>query len=348
VNTKLCVVGLMALLMVPALAMAADPYALNGPPVRDFKDVQAFGIGEDGVAKAGSYITLTLLPGSSIATAECMACHPEQEAMLANTPHNSTAVECGACHFADAGDTGVSKCDKGVITPKKLILQRQSMACGQSKCHDQQYQELSSGKMFDFASCLNCHDPYKMIYGTMDQEVKEGIGHREVGHEHTHGLVTDRDKICEPCHSLKAGDSSELSIIHYGIMSMAPRLSGDEAFKVSNLTPTCIDCHLLQYVDEKGVDHENHKFSFELERSNQTCQIQGCHPDKEYAWVEEQVTRWQRMKKTVPYEINEVLFPRPPAPFTEAPVQTTAIVGFFAVVLLSGIAALRYQRRDEE
>jgi hypothetical protein len=338
-----------ALLLLPSVATAADPYALNGPPVRDFGDIQAFGIGEGGVVKAGTYVTMDLLPGTSIATAECIQCHPDRASMLANTPHNSTAVACGVCHYV--GSEEVSACAKFVVTPKKLILQRQSMACGQTKCHEQQYNELSSGRMFEFVSCLVCHDPYKMVYGAEDEEIREirsGIGHQEVGHEHTHGLVTDRERICQPCHSLKAGDSSELSVIHYGIMTMAPGLSSDEATKVSNLTPTCIDCHLLETVDEKGVDHENHKFTFELEADNQTCLIQGCHPDRNYEWVKTQVTRWQGMKATVPYEINEVLFPTPPSVITEGPVKGIAILGFLAVVLVSAIASLRYQRRDDE
>lgn len=336
-NTRTILTLMVAFMMVPTIAMAADPYALNGPPVRDFDDIETYGTSEGGVVTGGTYITVNLLPGSSISTKECVECHPEQNDAQASTPHRADAkkpVECGSCHYV--GNAEVSKCPKFVVHPAKLILQRQSMVCSEAKdCHAQQFDELESGKMFDYVSCISCHDVRKMQ--------PDATGH-------AFGLTKDvenGDELCQPCHSLKAGDSSELSVIHYGFAQMQKGLSAEVA-DTSNVTPACFDCHQLQDIDAEGNDVKNHNFAFELERSNKSCMLEGCHPDKEYAWVEDQVHRWQDMKANVVYEINEVLFPAPPAVLTVGPVRATFFGGLLLLIAVAAITIVAYQRRDEQ
>lgn len=333
-NTRLYMITAIALLFMAGTASAVGDMSLNGPPVRDVSDVAVNP--ESGLTEPGTFITVELAESGN----DCSSCHPNWEAdMLAGTPHTSTAEKpttCNDCHYtADkAMNMGYTACEGNVINPKRLLLQRQSKSCAGENCHDQQVEELASGKMNDYVSCLACHDPYEMEPDTTG---------------HAFGLskeVENGDELCQPCHSLKAGDASELSVIHYGIARMEKGLSADVA-GISNVTPACFDCHQLQdRVD--GVDIKNHNFGFELERSNKSCLVQGCHPDKEYDWVADQVHRWQDMKASVEYEIEEVLFPEPPAVLTVGPVRATFYGGILALLLVAAITIVKYQRRDEQ
>lgn len=267
------------LLFIP---IAAAYPSLGGPPVKD-TDVK---------------------PITDIKDEQCLKCHANYALKTV-----MTATRCSDCHVI--GPKEYSTCEAAVINPKRAALDAQSKSCGKVGCHAGVLQKLKQGKMYDYSSCITCHNVHTSTLAAL--------------------LSNPREKICEPCHTLIPGDPSELSQMHRIFDGMKAGLTVNA---IATTTPICIDCH------KEGTSHT-------MLATMETCLNSGCHTDKNTAWAGETVNKWKSIVGEIGYKEGKSAFPPQPEP----PIPLSAKLAFtfaaVAIVLVISGSLIAYRRKEQ-
>lgn len=245
-------------------------------------------------------------PAAEIKDEQCIGCHANyvlKTFMIAN--------RCADCHVI--GPKEYSTCEAAVINPKRLALDAQSKSCGKVGCHAGVLQKLkdSGSTMYDYSSCITCHNIHASKLNAL--------------------LSKPREKICEPCHSLIPGDTSELSQLHRIFDGMEAGLTGDA---VATRTPVCIDCH------KEGTSHT-------MLAAPRTCLISECHTDKNTAWAENTLNNWKGIARETGYKEQKSVFPPQPKPPIPLGAKLAFTLASIAVVLVISSSLIASRRKEQ-
>lgn len=272
--------------------------AYYGAPLKDISDVDI---------EIPKFAVATELKKPEVTQEECVDCHKEDADVFEDTIHNTKSdnedenVYCVDCHVA--GDSYFTTCDKDIINPKALVIQRQSLSCN-SECHDQ-VTEIQEDSMYEITACDYCHE-------VRDMTEDNRLGHKK-----------PMEEICTSCHTTTFGDQNAIPAIHNVIQYMVPDISENEDLEVEDAErpPLCIDCHMFSGVDEEGKNTFTHAFGFNEDTPSLTCGQDGCHPDMDDERSNEWIAQWEKG------------FEEPPHPEEPEGIKNPLVFAFFVLAV---------------